>query len=358
MKKFRSLVAVVTTLASSLAAAQSYTVVELPAKRVIKGASVYMAVPTAGLDNSGRSLVYGHAFFDDGRHVLRGEHCNAAGTKCSLLTPKDVDNGWNTLSFNGRFRGGAILTGPGVVGDALRQEKGESTEHMFCCGESRAINNFGVVAGVSDNASTAWFFDTERHVLPGLQGGRTQAAGIADTGLIVGESQTVAGERRAVAWQAGGGSPYLLQTGIPDGLRYESRAIAVTSAGVAYGTSNYLPNHSSATHAVRFEGGGVFDLGALPGQSNTSEALAVNNHGIAVGWSTNGSGPTTATLFDGLGNAFDLTTLIPEEDRAKYYVVQFATAINDAGQILVVAMKNVTFETVTLRLDPVATASR
>lgn len=354
MKKVRSTVAALAALACSIVAAQTYSVHELPARRFVKGAFIYNATSTAALDFRGRSLIYAMAFFEDGRQLYRGEHCNAEGSRCSLLEPKDVDNGWNTLSQNGRYRAGVVLTAPGTAGSALRQKLGSDVEYLFCCGESRAVNNAGTVVGVSDNASRAWLFDTQRHNLPGLQGGYAQAAGISNLGLVVGEGRNNYSERRAIAWPSASGDLYLLQTGVPDGLHFENYAVAVTGAGVAYGGSNYLEGHPSPLHAVRFEGGEAVDLGAIsPARENSSGALAVNNDGVAVGWSSNGSGPQEAALFDGTGNVLRLSALIPEADRAKYEQLIFATAINDSGQILVTAYRKTTYELVVLRLDPV-----
>jgi hypothetical protein len=107
-------------------------------------------------------------------------------------------------------------------------------------------------------------------------------------------------------------------------------------------------------HAVRYEGGQVIDLGALGDPSvNGSYATAINDHGVVVGYGINlpTDGFPNAILFDRIEGALELATLVPEEDRQRYYF-QYPQAINNAGHILVRGTRWSDFREVMLRLEP------
>jgi probable HAF family extracellular repeat protein len=78
-------------------------------------------------------------------------------------------------------------------------------------------------------------------------------------------------------------------------------------------------------HAFRSTSGGLQDLGTLPGEEY-SYAAAINNHGDVVG--NSGIASFRAFLYRN-GRMRDLTELAADPG----WVLQFATGINDAGQI-------------------------
>jgi probable HAF family extracellular repeat protein len=108
--------------------------------------------------------------------------------------------------------------------------------------------------------------------------------------------------------------------------------MAINQRGVVVGFAN-APGGGSAgnfnAHAfIWTSGGGMHDLGTLPGDS-TSQALGINDEGLIVGESCNAAGACRAVMWRN-GTIVDLNTLV-----APGYGDQlvFANDINDAGAI-------------------------
>ena len=114
----------------------------------------------------------------------------------------------------------------------------------------------------------------------------------------------------------------LLDLGVLDPSSSTSSAVALNDRGVAAGWSTFGPN----SHACLFENGHVTDLHVPVVMKDTSSATALNRHGWVVGsYSKNpilGGTPETAFLWDGSAIT-DLSALSPPMRRA--------LAINDFG---------------------------
>jgi hypothetical protein len=342
----RALACAALSFMAGAAFAAQYTAIELPAKPAAKHGA-YNHVIGSVLAADGRAVIHASTFFKDDTSVGVAELCSAAGDVCKKREPIDKNVSYGAASSDFKRLAGNLYDAAGHF-SAVRQQKGVLevlAEHASALG----INRKGVTVGVKGD--DAFLYDTELHVLPRLTDGYAVAHAINDNGVTVGESRLSLHENRAVRWDQGQVS--LVQTNIPHGLGFGSVATVITPAGTIYGSSSFH-DRGTTQHAVRFSADGTaVSLGALnANQGNTSDVLAANTQGASVGWSTNypSDGTQQAVLFKE-GQVLELATAVPQEVRAKY-AFQFATAINDAGQILVAALRRPTYEAVVLRLDP------
>jgi probable HAF family extracellular repeat protein len=114
-----------------------------------------------------------------------------------------------------------------------------------------------------------------------------------------------------------------------------SSAAAINDAGVIAGSSD---DSNFVSHAVIFQNNRVIDLG-VPSDFTSSSANALNNNGVVVGAASAGS-------YRGISHAFvaqngsitDLNRLIPGNSGP--WVLQTATGVNDAGEIVGTATFN------------------
>ena len=290
----------------------------------------------AAIDAKGRAVINVYA-----GGSTAGEQCSMDG-KCKPIGPAEQNNYW--LAAAGKMLGGWVVSDG--QGWAVRRGSDKLIERLWV-GDLWGINASGTAVGSAN--SSAVVFDTELHILPDLSGGGGQtsvANGINKAGLVVGASTGPLRNYCAVAWEN-----YALQVLQCAPAIYDSFAYAVNAKGVAVGESSYV--EARRPHAVRYEKGVAIDLGTLGGTpSDSSAALAINTAGVIVGKSTDAphGSASRATRFDKTGPV-DLATLISEADRAMY-VMQHATAINDAGQILVDATRTGEDLLLVLRLDP------
>ena len=103
------------------------------------------------------------------------------------------------------------------------------------------------------------------------------------------------------------------------------RAMAINANGTIVGQAEVDPSSccSGYPHAALFvRGGNNVDLGTLTGYTGESDALALNNSGAIVGWSTSARGKTEAVLWSRTSH-----TLLP-------LFTGEATGINDAGLVV------------------------
>jgi len=208
-----------------------------------------------------------------------------------------------------------------------------------------------------------WTPGSGMQVLPTLGGTSGVATGINDSGQVVGYAQNARSRDRPFLWTATGG---IQDLGALSGDN-AGQARAINASGQVAGYS-YLTSSSGSSRAFRWTAaGGMQDLGvgngsaanaisasgAVVGQSgggadaflwtapSTVQTLAdyggdaaaygINSSGLIVGQVQTGLGASTyvAALWQG-GTLINLNTLLPASSG---WVLQYASAINDAGQI-------------------------
>lgn len=127
--------------------------------------------------------------------------------------------------------------------------------------------------------------------LGGTQG--SSAIGINDTGDVVGWSDTNAGEYHAYYWHAG----VMIDIGTLQGGT-ESRALSISNNGVIVGTSKDSTGNDRAVKWVKNALGQweITDLGTLSGGA-FAVANRISDNGKIVGVSGRGSGPAHAFLY-------------------------------------------------------------
>ena len=214
---------------------------------------------------------------------------------------------------SGRFPNGSrafLLTRGALVPLGV----GNTSDYSIAYG----INVSGVVVGTLNRPSGIrgflWASTTGIRELSPLPGDTSSAAfAINASGEAVGFSAGAAGTR-AVRWPAVTGTPIILAAA---GAPSESQALAINNAGVAVGVAS--------NRAVSWAGATVTELGPLrPG--DPSEALSVNSTGRAVG-SSGQPAARRAVLWDRGGPPRDLGVL-PGGTASR------ALAVNDANQIV------------------------
>jgi probable HAF family extracellular repeat protein len=160
-------------------------------------------------------------------------------------------------------------------------------------------------------------------VLGTLGGQSASATGINIKGLIVGSSLTASGQNHAFVWQNG----TMSDLGTLPGGAFSSAA-AINDAGAIAGSSD---DGNSVSHAVIFQNG-VIDLG-VPSDFTSSSANALNNAGVVVGAASAGGYRAVSHAFVAQnGSITDLNRLIPGNSGP--WVLQTATGVNDAGEIV------------------------
>jgi len=112
---------------------------------------------------------------------------------------------------------------------------------------------------------------------------------------------------------------------VPGG--FDSGASGINGSGQVVGWAYYNSNQQG--HAFLYENAQMDDLGALPGGSY-SAAYAINDSGQVVGYALTSSEQEHAFLYEN-AQMVDLNDRIPADSG---WVLQYATEINDEGQIV------------------------
>jgi probable HAF family extracellular repeat protein len=189
------------------------------------------------------------------------------------------------------------------------------------------INNAGQVVGFSTTTpSHVMLYSGGKLTDLGAFGGTVAAAwGINDAGQIAGMKDT-----SAVLYS--GGVVQLL--GSLAGANGYSWARGINASGqVTGGSDTSATNHGNNTHAFRFIGTQLQDLGTLGGPS--SEGTAINAAGQVVGWSGTKAGPVHPFLYSG-GVMKDLGTF-EKGGRGTTLLASQAFGINSSGQVVGIA---------------------
>jgi len=174
---------------------------------------------------------------------------------------------------------------------------------------AESINDSGTVVGYSGNQTTQVFSAflwtsaggmQDIGALPGGEG-YSFATGINNSGQVVGLSGTADGSQHAFLWTSAGGMQDLGT--LPGGDAY-SIAWAINSSGQVAGQSAL----ASGNHAVIWTNGSIQDLGTLPGGGD-SIAYFINNIGQVTGSAYTAAGGLHAILWSSGGGMQDLGDL-------------------------------------------------
>jgi probable HAF family extracellular repeat protein len=255
-------------------------------------------------------------------------------------------DGGNAVGINdsGEIVGSAYLPGNAVYHAAIWTNSTVGPLDLGSLGGSStaaSVNNSSQIVGYSftpTNWSLAIFWPNANSSpleLSTLGGAYNYALSLNDSGQIVGASTPAGGQyEHAVFWTNSSSAPLDLGT---LGLE-ESWARAINKLGQIVGRAIeyclgyqvvpvYWPNGSSTPVTLATLGG------------NHSEAISINTSGRIVGYSaTSLNGPIYAVLWNnGSSPPIDLNTLIPTNSG---WVLQYANAINDFGEIVGTGLLN------------------
>jgi probable HAF family extracellular repeat protein len=188
-----------------------------------------------------------------------------------------------------------------------------------------SINDNGLITGFGSNRGDVGFTINGSTVtkLPALPNGGVDVEPIAvnNSGLIVGQADTTTSDFQAAEWQNG----TITTLGMLPGS-LTSEALAVNSTGQAVGADVEISD--SDAHAVVFANGTVTDLNA-PGTGTSggdAVANAINDNGVIVGHGGNGH----AFVYQN-GQAADLNGLIAP---GSGFTLLNAAGINGSGVIV------------------------
>jgi probable HAF family extracellular repeat protein len=210
----------------------------------------------------------------------------------------------------------------------------------------------GVSLGVAGGSTTT---DTHAALFSGgtvvdlgtLGGNNSEALGINDSGVIVGDATIQGGSPSHAFWYDG----TLHDLGVlPNGNG--SSATAINASGTIVGWST--TTNGGFAHAVVWTKAGtgnyaIQDLGTLgPLAGNYSRANAINSSGQIVGITATPQNGETAFIYRN-GVMTDLNSLLPAGSSVTLHE---ATAINDSGQILAYSLNAATNVSTTYLLTP------
>jgi chitinase len=219
-----------------------------------------------------------------------------------------------------------------------------------------AINSKGDAVGVSLGAAGGSITtDTHAALFSGgavidlgtFGGNNSEALGINDSGVIVGDATIQGGSPSHAFWYDG----TLHDLGVlPNGNG--SSATAINASGTIVGWST--TTNGGNAHAVVWAKAGtgnytIQDLGTLgPLAGNFSQANAINSSGQIVGITATPQNGETAFIYSN-GVMTDLNSLLPAGSSVTLHE---ATAINDSGQILAYSLNAATNVSTTYLLTP------
>lgn len=151
--------------------------------------------------------------------------------------------------------------------------------------EAYAINDYGQIVGHSGVGSNGHAFYWEDGIITdiGAVGGALGATDINNAGMAVGHSNSGSLINGAFIWEDG----QMNALGMLPSGRW-SYAHGINESGTVVGKANLITGNTSYYQAVKWENGNIIDLGVLENQSsyiNSSQANAINDEGVIVGFS-------------------------------------------------------------------------
>jgi|GraSoiStandDraft_4_1057263.scaffolds.fasta_scaffold265852_1 probable HAF family extracellular repeat protein len=219
------------------------------------------------------------------------------------------------------------------------------------------VNNQGQVVGINNFAGGFFGFSHavvysaktgELTDLGTLGGTSSFARAINQRGVVAGSADVPGGSlfnpiQHAFRWDGGA----MEDLGTLGGS--SSIAFAIDAQGRIAGFADVQPGRFPPRHAFLFDRDGMHDLGTLPGR-NFSEAMAMNDHGEAVGQSyLDALNNSHAVLFS-KGAVIDLNDLAAYDDG---FVHQTSAGINNAGAIVGASFNPATFQFRSFLLLPI-----
>ncbi len=196
--------------------------------------------------------------------------------------------------------------------------------------QGMAINAQGVVAGQSVSAlghvAATWTPQGLASELPEPPGGLVSGMGygINDAGVVVGTGHD-AGGLRGVIWN---GAQMTVLADLPGGNN-ASGALAINNHGVVVGYS-YSSQSGTNPTAVRWHNGVALEIGDLPGGSFGSVAQAINDAGTIVGYGTGANG-RQAMRWTEQGGMVALGGLRGQTYSTAYGINEAGTAVGSVG---------------------------
>jgi probable HAF family extracellular repeat protein len=259
----------------------------------------------------------------------------------------------------GNFGGASSAAALNSAGDVVGSASTSSGTHPFLfLFQNGKLSDLGIPSGFNSGAATgvnrsdqvvgqfnggsrrqafsrAFLWQNGVFTDLGTLGGRSASAtGINNSGQIVGSSLNASGQNHAFVWQNG----TMRDLGTLPGGAFSSAA-AINDAGAIAGSSD---DGNFVSHAVIFQNGVITDLG-VPSDFTSSSANALNLNGAVVGAASAGSYRGVSHAFVAQnGSITDLNRLIPGNSGP--WVLQTATGVNDAGEIVGTATYNGTEE--------------
>lgn len=297
--------------------------------------------------DKGRSRAYGIS--DDGS-IISGK-----SREGRPYLPARFDYGQETIEVlkglgGGRVEARAINNAGTIAGfDTIETEDGSRVYHSFYNisgsetqeiarlgegSESRAygINNNGMIVGwsnsLADNSDhVAYSFDTATGTLSPLEGemlggARSFAFAINDSGQIAGVATTADASALAFIYKDG----VAVNLGSLDNSGY-SEARAINDKGVAAGWSLT----SSGTYAA-FTSDGT-SMQAITGLGGDTKAYGINTHGTVVGSAKDAEDGDHAFVYKD-GAFQDLYEMLPAADKENWEELRIAYSISDNGIVV------------------------